>query len=54
MAVLAIGVTRYFSIQSALTRGKFPVARVTVAAITTGLSVLVILVFSVLVAVKRS
>lgn len=44
---------RYFTIQSALTKGSFPVARVTIAFIAVVLSALVVIVFGVLVSVRR-
>ncbi|KDQ25301.1 hypothetical protein PLEOSDRAFT_1071846 [Pleurotus ostreatus PC15] len=50
MIVLAIGMTRYFTIQTALTKGMFPVARMVISGITLGLSVLVAVVFGVLMA----
>ncbi|KAK0200153.1 hypothetical protein DFS33DRAFT_1359288 [Desarmillaria ectypa] len=46
LGILAVGVSRYFSIQVALTQGKFPVAR-TVAVIITGcMATLVALLFA--------
>jgi len=53
LAVLVIGIFRYFSIQTALPKGKFPVARVTTAFIAVVLSALVVTVFSILVGVRR-
>ncbi|KIM78477.1 hypothetical protein PILCRDRAFT_98382 [Piloderma croceum F 1598] len=53
LVVLVIGLVRYFTIQSALTKGSFPVARVTVAFIAVVLSALVVIVFGVLVSVRR-
>ncbi|KAL4258083.1 Inner Membrane YidH-like protein [Pleurotus pulmonarius] len=50
MIVLTIGMTRYFTIQTALTKGMFPVARMVISGITFGLSVLVVIVFGVLMA----
>ena len=44
---------RYFTVQSALTKGNFPVARVTIAFISVVLSALVVIVFGVLVSVRR-
>jgi hypothetical protein len=40
-------------IQTALTKGKFPVARVSIAFISVTLSILVVIVFTILVKVKR-
>ncbi|THV03621.1 hypothetical protein K435DRAFT_650930 [Dendrothele bispora CBS 962.96] len=51
--VLLIGTTRYFTIQSALTRGKFPVARVTIASMAFILATIVIIVFVILVTGRR-
>jgi len=51
--VLAIGFIRYFSVQTALTKGNFPVARVTIAFIAVVLSALIAIVFGILVGVKR-
>jgi len=39
---------RYFTVQTALTKGSFPAARITVGAIAVALTVLVILTFGVL------
>ncbi|ESK95605.1 hypothetical protein Moror_12617 [Moniliophthora roreri MCA 2997] len=50
IAVLLIGVTRYFTVQQALTKGKFPVARFLVGSIAFVLALVVIIVFGVLVA----
>ncbi|KAL1662127.1 hypothetical protein GGG16DRAFT_66594, partial [Schizophyllum commune] len=43
--VLAIGLARYLTIQSALVRGTFPAARLVVVAISIGLGILVGVVF---------
>jgi hypothetical protein len=53
IAIILTGVTRYFSIQTALTKGRFPVARMVIIGISTALGVLVIITFSLLVSVKR-
>ncbi|CAE6404094.1 unnamed protein product [Rhizoctonia solani] len=53
MAVLALGVTRYFRVQHALTLNKFPPARKTVAFISTVLAAIVAIVFGILVGVPR-
>ncbi|KAG5728619.1 hypothetical protein E4T56_gene1983 [Termitomyces sp. T112] len=50
LIVLLIGVVRYFSVQAALTKGYFPVARVATGFITLVLSSLVIVTFAILVA----
>ncbi|KAL1744272.1 hypothetical protein HDZ31DRAFT_64250 [Schizophyllum fasciatum] len=47
--VLAVGLTRYFTIQRALISGSFPAARLLVLLIATGLAVLIAVVFGVLV-----
>jgi hypothetical protein len=44
----ASGVMRYFTVQTALTKGSFPAARITVGAIAVALTVLVILTVGVL------
>ncbi|KZP19253.1 hypothetical protein FIBSPDRAFT_693312, partial [Athelia psychrophila] len=46
--ILLIGFVRFFTIQSALTRGKFPVARVTVVGMALALGAVVVVVFSVI------
>ena len=46
------GVTRYFSVQTSLVKGTFPVARLTPALIAIMLSVLVTLTFGILLAGK--
>jgi len=53
LVVLVIGLVRYFIIQTALTKGRFPVARVIIAFIAIVLSALVVTVFGVLVGVRR-
>ncbi|CAE6449786.1 hypothetical protein ACGC1H_005588 [Rhizoctonia solani] len=53
MAVLTLGVTRYFRVQHALTLNKFPPARKTVAFISTVLAAIVAIVFGILVGVPR-
>lgn len=50
IAVLFVGITRYFTVQSALTQGNFPVARLVVLAISSVLIVLTTVVFAVLLA----
>ncbi|KAG6854681.1 hypothetical protein C0991_003330 [Blastosporella zonata] len=52
LVVLVIGVVRYFSVQVALTKGHFPVARVVTSFITSILIMLVIATFGLLVAGK--
>ncbi|KAG7088711.1 hypothetical protein E1B28_012680 [Marasmius oreades] len=49
IAVLSIGVVRYFTVQNALVKGKFPVARFLLGGIAFVLGVLVLIVFGVLV-----
>jgi len=51
--VLLLGLARYFMIQTSLTKGKFPVARVSIAFIAVMLSILVAIVFAILVQVRR-
>ncbi|KAK0200594.1 hypothetical protein DFS33DRAFT_1508906 [Desarmillaria ectypa] len=52
LGILAVGASRYFSIQVALTEGKFPVAR-TVAVIITGcMAALVALLFALVLAAR--
>lgn len=48
-----IGVIRYFTVQQALTEGKFPAARVVITGITVVLSALIVVVFAILVSAKR-
>jgi hypothetical protein len=45
------GLVRYFTVQAALTKGNFPVAKITMAFITTALGALVM--FGVLMGVRR-
>ncbi|RDB17814.1 hypothetical protein Hypma_000793 [Hypsizygus marmoreus] len=52
LIVLMIGVARYFSIQAAMTKGNFPVARIVTAAISLALTVLIMMTFCILVAGK--
>ncbi|GLB38297.1 putative protein with domain of unknown function (DUF202) [Lyophyllum shimeji] len=52
LIVLMIGVVRYFSVQAALTRGTFPVARAVTGFITMALTLLVIVMFGILLAGK--
>ncbi|KXN88139.1 hypothetical protein AN958_07598 [Leucoagaricus sp. SymC.cos] len=49
LIVLAVGLIRYFIVQSALVKGIFPVARLTPVLIATSLTSLVTVVFSLLV-----
>ncbi|KAF9265367.1 hypothetical protein L218DRAFT_924596 [Marasmius fiardii PR-910] len=49
ITVLFIGVMRYFTVQNALVKGKFPVARFLLAGIAFALGVLVLIVFGVLI-----
>ncbi|KAJ7460595.1 hypothetical protein FB451DRAFT_1405154 [Mycena latifolia] len=53
LVILATGTTRYFRIQSALTKGMFPVARITAAGVTFGLGAVIIVVFAVLLSAQR-
>jgi len=46
---LLIGINRYFSIQDALTKGHYPVARLTVAFLAVVLAAIVVIVFGILV-----
>ncbi|KAF8158245.1 hypothetical protein B0H34DRAFT_674696 [Crassisporium funariophilum] len=50
--VLFIGITRYFTVQAALTKGYFPVARVATGLIAIMLTVLVTLTFGIMLAGK--
>ncbi|KAF9534518.1 hypothetical protein CPB83DRAFT_804538 [Crepidotus variabilis] len=52
LAVLFIGVVRYYTVQAALVKGSFPVARLATAFIATMLTALVTLTFGVLLAGK--
>ncbi|KAL0960857.1 hypothetical protein HGRIS_005873 [Hohenbuehelia grisea] len=54
MLVLVIGVTRYFTVQIALTKGMFPVARITITGTAIGLAVLISIVFGILVAERST
>ncbi|KAF8233437.1 hypothetical protein L208DRAFT_1266624 [Tricholoma matsutake] len=49
LAVLALGVRRYFLIQASLSKGIFPISRFGIAGITIILAVVIIVVFAVLV-----
>ncbi|KAJ7596994.1 hypothetical protein C8J56DRAFT_817173 [Mycena floridula] len=49
LIILTIGVTRYFTVQLALIKGKFPVGRLTVAGIGGCLVAIIIVVFGILV-----
>jgi len=51
--VLVIGVTRYFSIQVALVRGVYPVARITPAFLSLALLAVVFVVFGILLGVRN-
>jgi len=51
--VLFVGVSRYFSIQVALTQGKFPVTRVRLGVIALAFGAIISLVFGLLVAERR-
>jgi len=53
LIVLAVGVTRYFTIQNALTKGNFPVARTVTVGLSVILMVLVIVTFAVSVTFRR-
>ncbi|KAF7356838.1 7 transmembrane receptor (Rhodopsin family) domain protein [Mycena venus] len=52
LVVLALGTIRYFRIQSALTQGMFPVARLTAASVTFVLATIVILVFAIMLSAR--
>lgn len=52
LLTLSLGVTRYFSVQAALTKGNFPVARIVTGFIALALTILVLLTFGILVAGK--
>ncbi|KAJ7746898.1 hypothetical protein DFH07DRAFT_747913 [Mycena maculata] len=52
LVVLALGTTRYFRIQAALTKGMFPVARLTAASITFVLGIIIIVVFAILLSAR--
>ncbi|KAG7452501.1 uncharacterized protein BT62DRAFT_925049 [Guyanagaster necrorhizus] len=53
LALMIIGATRFFSIQNALTKGKYPVARIFIAAITTCMVALIAVIFAFVLAEKR-
>ncbi|KAJ7695113.1 hypothetical protein B0H17DRAFT_1056458 [Mycena rosella] len=48
LVILTLGTTRYFRIQTALTKGMFPVARITAAGVTFGLGTIITIVFAIL------
>lgn len=48
------GVLRYFTVQTALTKGMFPVARIAISVIALALGVLIVLTFGILVAGRLS
>jgi len=52
LVVLAFGTTRYFRIQSALTQGMFPVARLTAASVTLVLATIIIIVFAIMLSAR--
>ncbi|KDQ62266.1 hypothetical protein JAAARDRAFT_30163 [Jaapia argillacea MUCL 33604] len=52
LLTLAAGVTRYFSVQSSLTKGTFPVARFFMISMAVVLATLICIVFGILVAVR--
>ncbi|KAJ7600459.1 hypothetical protein C8J56DRAFT_768953 [Mycena floridula] len=54
LIVLFIGMIRYFTVQSALVNGHFPVARISMAVIGVALSLLVIVTFALLLLGKKS
>ncbi|KAJ3728505.1 hypothetical protein C8R42DRAFT_749297 [Lentinula raphanica] len=51
--VLLIGLLRYFTVQTALTEGKFPVSRLMIGGIALSLLAIVTTVFAVLIAGRR-
>ena len=51
-AITSTGIFRYFSIQTALVKGLFPVARGTVAVVSVSMGMLVTVVFAILLAGK--
>ncbi|KAE9407907.1 hypothetical protein BT96DRAFT_1033791 [Gymnopus androsaceus JB14] len=51
--VLLVGIFRYFTVQHALTKGTFPVARLMMAAITMVLAAIITTVFATLIAGHR-
>ncbi|KAH6912764.1 hypothetical protein BKA70DRAFT_1559234 [Coprinopsis sp. MPI-PUGE-AT-0042] len=50
ISILAIGVARYFIVQSALTRGKYPAARLAIGFLAIAMTALVSLTFAVMMA----
>ncbi|KII90940.1 hypothetical protein PLICRDRAFT_174292 [Plicaturopsis crispa FD-325 SS-3] len=52
ISVLALGTSRYFIIQSALTSGKFPAARRSLVVLSMALGTLVVVVFGILIGAK--
>ncbi|KAJ7089653.1 hypothetical protein B0H15DRAFT_265140 [Mycena belliarum] len=48
LLILAMGTMRYFRIQTALTKGNFPVARVTTAMLAFSLGTVIVVVFAIL------
>ncbi|KAJ7623444.1 hypothetical protein FB45DRAFT_870002 [Roridomyces roridus] len=52
LVVLALGTNRYFAIQSGLTKGLFPVARLTTALITLVLGTVIVVIFGILVSAR--
>ncbi|KAF9497708.1 hypothetical protein BDN71DRAFT_1387267 [Pleurotus eryngii] len=52
--VLSVGTIRYFTIQKALTKGMFPIARFIMTGIAIALGIVIIIVFSLLVAERNS
>lgn len=52
LATLLLGVVRYFTIQSALVQGNFPVARVSTIMLAVVLGVVVVVVFGIIVGVR--
>ncbi|PBK68043.1 hypothetical protein ARMSODRAFT_958561 [Armillaria solidipes] len=53
LGILGVGMTRYFSIQGALTKGDYPVARAFIAIITACLVALIALLFAFVLVSKR-
>ncbi|KAG7441689.1 uncharacterized protein BT62DRAFT_936819 [Guyanagaster necrorhizus] len=53
LGILGVGMTRYFSIQEALTRGNYPVARSFIAIIVTSLVTLIALIFAFVLVSKK-
>ncbi|KAF7422629.1 hypothetical protein PC9H_010785 [Pleurotus ostreatus] len=52
--VLSTGTIRYFTIQKALTKGMFPIARFVMTGIAIALGIVIIIVFSLLVAERNA